>query len=221
MNAISAAGIAYSVTKACSSGNLVECTCHSNYTQFTVGLEDAANPSPTNEEQQNQHHPGGGQKKQKNNFIKNLFNSRNLRRQLKKANTVKASGGDWKWGGCSDNVQFGLNKSKAFLDARIRSRRDIKTLVKTHNNIAGLLVSVFWIVDPVILFWLNYWLIILPLPPFRQLGAICNWGVAAMGCPAPVQCRRAGWWYLPSGKSVNGWRIATMAPPRWSPATTG
>lgn len=139
VNAISAAGIAYSVTKACSSGNLVECTCHSNYTQFSVGIEDAAAAASNGEQLQ---HPGGGQKKQKNNFIKNLFNSRNLRRQLKKANAVKASGGDWKWGGCSDNVQFGLNKSKAFLDARIRSRRDIKTLVKTHNNIAGLLVSI-------------------------------------------------------------------------------
>lgn len=140
MNAISAAGIAYSVTKACSSGNLVECTCHSNYTQFNVG-------SGGGDQQQGEDEESGGHKSQskkqqrKSTFIKNLFNSRNLRRQLKKANAVKASGGDWKWGGCSDNVQFGLNKSKAFLDARIRSRRDIKTLVKTHNNIAGLLVS--------------------------------------------------------------------------------
>lgn len=135
VNAISAAGIAYSVTKACSSGNLVECTCHSNYTQFTSSSSSAGD---------HQGESKGRLKstaKTKKSFIKNLFNSRNLRRQLKKANAVKKSGGDWKWGGCSDNVQFGLNKSKAFLDARIRSRRDIKTLVKTHNNIAGLLVS--------------------------------------------------------------------------------
>lgn len=138
MNAISAAGIAYAVTKACSSGNLVECTCHSNYTQFT------GSGSGSSSDHHNNHKQGSGQKRSKNNFIKNLFNSRNLRRQLKKANAVKKSGGDWKWGGCSDNVQFGLNKSKAFLDARIRSRRDIKTLVKTHNNIAGLLVRIDW-----------------------------------------------------------------------------
>lgn len=157
VNAISAAGIAYAVTKACSSGNLVECTCHSNYTQFTGnerGEDDEENERSqdggrhlnSNNLQSKRGRPGIGGKQQqqrtgKNNFIKNLFNSRNLRRQLKKANAVKASGGDWKWGGCSDNVQFGLNKSKTFLDARIRSRRDIKTLVKTHNNIAGLLVS--------------------------------------------------------------------------------
>lgn len=133
VNAISAAGIAYSVTKACSSGNLVECTCHSNYTQFTGNHQE--------EKEQEDGHSNKKKSQRKNMFIKNLFNSRNLRRQLKKANAVKASGGDWKWGGCSDNLQFGLNKSKAFLDARIRSRRDIKTLVKTHNNIAGLLVS--------------------------------------------------------------------------------
>lgn len=137
MNAISAAGIAYSVSKACSSGNLVECTCHSNYTQFTSSDHHESSTRHTVVESGGNH----PKKKQKNTFIKNLFNSRNLRRQLKKANAVKKSGGDWKWGGCSDNIQFGLNKSKTFLDARIRSRRDIKTLVKTHNNIAGLLVS--------------------------------------------------------------------------------
>lgn len=149
MNAISAAGIAYSVTRACSSGNLVECTCHSNYTQFASIGESNRRSSADEESNHNGHSSNNKTKKKKNSFIKNLFNSRNLRRQLKKANAVKKSGGDWKWGGCSDNVQFGLNKSKAFLDARIRSRRDIKTLVKTHNNIAGLLVSGPPILSPV------------------------------------------------------------------------
>uniref|UniRef100_A0A8W7P7N1 Protein Wnt n=1 Tax=Anopheles coluzzii TaxID=1518534 RepID=A0A8W7P7N1_ANOCL len=43
----------------------------------------------------------------------------------------------WKWGGCDDNVNFGVRKSKDFLDARLRKKSDIKTLVRLHNNDAG------------------------------------------------------------------------------------
>jgi wingless-type MMTV integration site family protein 6 len=49
--------------------------------------------------------------------------------------------GDWIWGGCGDNVNFGYRKSKDFMDAPYRRRSDIKTLVKLHNNNAGRLVS--------------------------------------------------------------------------------
>lgn len=49
--------------------------------------------------------------------------------------------GDWEWGGCGDNVNFGYKKSREFMDAPYRKRSDIKTLVKLHNNDAGRLVS--------------------------------------------------------------------------------
>ena len=49
--------------------------------------------------------------------------------------------GSWEWAGCDDNVFFGHKKSKDFLDARLRKRSDIKTLVRLHNNEAGRLVS--------------------------------------------------------------------------------
>lgn len=49
--------------------------------------------------------------------------------------------GDWQWGGCGDNVNFGFRKSRDFMDAPHRKRSDIKTLVKLHNNDAGRLVS--------------------------------------------------------------------------------
>jgi wingless-type MMTV integration site family protein 6 len=52
-----------------------------------------------------------------------------------------AADGDWVWGGCGDNVNFGYRKSKDFMDAPYRRRSDIKTLVKLHNNDAGRLVS--------------------------------------------------------------------------------
>ena len=48
--------------------------------------------------------------------------------------------GDWEWGGCGDNVNFGFKKSREFMDAPFRKRSDIKTLLKRHNNDAGRLV---------------------------------------------------------------------------------
>lgn len=54
---------------------------------------------------------------------------------------IKFPQGEWEWGGCSDNVNFGLRHSRAFLDAKQRQRRsDLGTLVKLHNNNAGRLV---------------------------------------------------------------------------------
>lgn len=55
---------------------------------------------------------------------------------------IKFPEGEWEWGGCSDNVNFGLRHSRVFLDAKQRQRRsDLGTLVKLHNNNAGRLVS--------------------------------------------------------------------------------
>lgn len=46
--------------------------------------------------------------------------------------------GDWVWGGCNDNVDFGYRKSKDFMDARKRKRRgDLTTRIQLHNNEAG------------------------------------------------------------------------------------
>ncbi|CAD7079985.1 unnamed protein product [Hermetia illucens] len=44
----------------------------------------------------------------------------------------------WKWSGRDENVNVGFRKAREFLDARYRRRRsDIKTLVKLHNNRVG------------------------------------------------------------------------------------
>lgn len=47
----------------------------------------------------------------------------------------------WKWGGCSHNMDFGLQFSKSFLDADERNSADIQSLIKLHNSEAGRLVS--------------------------------------------------------------------------------
>ncbi|XP_046851577.1 protein Wnt-4-like isoform X2 [Xenia sp. Carnegie-2017] len=47
---------------------------------------------------------------------------------------------NWRWAGCSDNVNFGNSFSKSFLDARIRERQDFsraRLLMNIHNNEAG------------------------------------------------------------------------------------
>lgn len=50
----------------------------------------------------------------------------------------------WEWGGCGDDVEFGYEKSKQFMDARRRKgKSDIRTLIDLHNNEAGRLVCYF------------------------------------------------------------------------------
>lgn len=51
-------------------------------------------------------------------------------------------GTKWEWGGCGDDVEFGYEKSRQFMDAkRRRGKSDIRTLVDLHNNEAGRLVG--------------------------------------------------------------------------------
>ena len=50
------------------------------------------------------------------------------------------SGSDWEWGGCSDNIQFGVKFSREFVDAGEKGR-DIRYMMNLHNNEAGRVVS--------------------------------------------------------------------------------
>nr|CDI40107.1 WNT16 protein [Euperipatoides kanangrensis] len=47
----------------------------------------------------------------------------------------------WKWGGCSDNIKYGVMFSKNFVDAPERMKhqnnRNVKNLMNLHNNEAG------------------------------------------------------------------------------------
>lgn len=95
VNAITAAGVTYAITKACANGSLVDCSC-----------DKAA-------------------KRYKKNGKKNKLKGMNLPQ------------GEWHWGGCSDNINYGLRKSKDFMDTRYRRKSDMKTLVKLHNYNAG------------------------------------------------------------------------------------
>ena len=45
----------------------------------------------------------------------------------------------WRWGGCGDNVKFGLKTSRRFLRSH-RWGRDLKARVDHHNSIVGMRV---------------------------------------------------------------------------------
>lgn len=53
---------------------------------------------------------------------------------------MDAKGVQWKWGGCSHNLDYGLEFSRQFLDTREKVG-DIQSTVNLHNNQAGRLVS--------------------------------------------------------------------------------
>lgn len=78
--ALTSAGVAHSVARACSEGIIETCTC------------DYRNRGP--------------------------------------------SGTDWDWGGCSDNMEFGYNFARMFVDAAERGR-DPRFIMNLHNNEAG------------------------------------------------------------------------------------
>lgn len=84
--AISAAGVAHNVARACSMGLLISCGCDST--------------------------------------------------TYKDKTPAKARGTDWKWGGCSHNLEYGMDFSRQFLDTKEKAG-DIQSTVNLHNNQAG------------------------------------------------------------------------------------
>lgn len=55
----------------------------------------------------------------------------------------KGSPGEgWKWGGCSEDVEFGSMVSREFADAR-ENRPDARSAMNRHNNEAGRSVRTF------------------------------------------------------------------------------
>ncbi|CAG9567463.1 unnamed protein product [Danaus chrysippus] len=96
VNAITAAGVTYAITRACTAGSLLECSCEKEIPKPRRGRVTQV-PQPPSQVQTDK----------------------------------------WQWGGCSDNVRFGLQKSREFMDSRYRKKSDIKTLIKLHNHNAG------------------------------------------------------------------------------------
>ncbi|KAL7044674.1 hypothetical protein ACKWTF_002022 [Chironomus riparius] len=144
VNAITAAGISYTIAKSCSMGELVECSCDKNLVRHNVllnnnqmtGIDDLSNINNNNKSNNNNNYRNRN-KKPKKNGNKQSRNPNNKRRSPSPTDGLPGMGENWEWSGCDDNVNFGNRKSKDFLDARYRRRSDIKTLVRIHNNDAG------------------------------------------------------------------------------------
>lgn len=49
--------------------------------------------------------------------------------------------GNFDWGGCSDNIKYGIRFAKAFVDAREGMVKDARALMNLHNNRCGRMVS--------------------------------------------------------------------------------
>uniref|UniRef100_A0A671Q0T8 Protein Wnt n=1 Tax=Sinocyclocheilus anshuiensis TaxID=1608454 RepID=A0A671Q0T8_9TELE len=45
--------------------------------------------------------------------------------------------GEFDWGGCSDNINYGIKFAKAFIDAKERTVKDARALMNLHNNRCG------------------------------------------------------------------------------------
>ncbi|XP_053677499.1 protein Wnt-6 [Anopheles nili] len=180
VQAITAAGITYAVTKACTMGDLLECSCQKHH---------KSKPDDGRRGGRGGFRPAGGNRRTRPGALVPNGNPNGIRLAPYQPNvnanpaysTVtgaeiarapgRAQGGSgrraggrgaakgapgggrpkelptltipagqedkWKWDGCDDNVYFGVRKSKDFLDARLRKKSDIKTLVRLHNNDAG------------------------------------------------------------------------------------
>lgn len=63
-----------------------------------------------------------------------------------KRGRARDSRGEFDWGGCSDNINYGIKFAKAFIDAKERTVRDARALTNLHNNRCGRTVSAhsFW-----------------------------------------------------------------------------
>ncbi|XP_026720084.1 protein Wnt-2b isoform X1 [Athene cunicularia] len=49
--------------------------------------------------------------------------------------------GEFDWGGCSDNINYGIRFAKAFVDAKEKKVKDARALMNLHNNRCGRMVS--------------------------------------------------------------------------------
>ena len=50
--------------------------------------------------------------------------------------------GNWKWGGCGDDIRFGYQKGKSFMDITTsKNAGDVRTRLQLHNNEVGRRVS--------------------------------------------------------------------------------
>lgn len=63
----------------------------------------------------------------------------------RKKRDLNSTDPDFRWGGCSDNLQFGVDLAKIYLDGR-ELGHDIKAFINLRNNELGRMVIAFSII---------------------------------------------------------------------------
>lgn len=110
--AISSAGVAFAVTRACSSGELEKCGCDRTVHGVSPQGKHICPKGRAGTWLQAQTHP----------------------RTLSGPHTL-----GFQWSGCSDNIAYGVAFSQSFVDVRERSKgaSSSRALMNLHNNEAG------------------------------------------------------------------------------------
>jgi wingless-type MMTV integration site family protein 16 len=111
VHAITSAGVVYAITQSCSSGQLSDCGCDRKYAVSSHMKPDAE-------------------------LIQAIEDQQTLEGGSMNAATSRTQ---WRWGGCSDNVGFGVAFARRFVDAPEvnSSSRSIRAVMNLHNNKAG------------------------------------------------------------------------------------
>lgn len=114
--AITSAGVTFSVTRACSMGQLQQCGCRKvipqpqvHNTNNVLATRPRNNYPPTDNHLPNQAFPIG-------------------------------ENDEFEWGGCNDNILYGYKMSQQLMEEN-QAARDGRSMIIEHNNEAGRLVS--------------------------------------------------------------------------------
>lgn len=170
MYAITSAGVTYSVTKSCSMGTLIDCSCdksHSNKKHYAIQSKTKANnkmimnsmnsnPKSNDNYLKNYHNLDQHYNISSNiivptqitfetyattnNHHQQINNNNNINQKIANYKATLSDGLAWEWSGCDDNVKYGYMKSRDFFDTRMKKRSDLKSLIRLHNSEVGRLI---------------------------------------------------------------------------------
>ena len=131
VHAISSAGVAHAVTRACSSGALDRCGCDKTVgdRMAMLSLVAQSTHSRTSSDVDRQRQTRSGTSP----------TSKGGSRSTGNGAASGPVGPGFEWAGCSDNVAYGSAFAKLFVDARekARGREASRALMNLHNNNAG------------------------------------------------------------------------------------